>query len=66
MAASRRVVSVDLDALDLVGRDAPLLSTSRAEGDSADRPRTDAVEKVTGRKAGTFEACVRRNIAAFK
>ncbi len=27
---------------------------------------TDTVEKVTGRKAGTFEAWVRRNIAAFK
>jgi len=41
MAPSRRVVSVDLDALDLVGRDAPrLLSTSRAEEDSADKPRT--------------------------
>jgi uncharacterized protein YbjT (DUF2867 family) len=27
---------------------------------------TDTVEKVTGRKAGTFEAWARRNIAAFK
>lgn len=27
---------------------------------------TDSVEKVTGRKAGTFEAWARRNIAAFR
>ncbi|MDQ6888284.1 MAG: hypothetical protein M3068_13500 [Gemmatimonadota bacterium] len=27
---------------------------------------TDTVEKLTGRKAGTFEAWARRNIAAFR
>ncbi|HEX9602205.1 MAG TPA: hypothetical protein VF973_00545 [Myxococcales bacterium] len=58
------VVEARDDAQERTVADAERASERRAirRGESVDV----AVEKVTGRKAGTFEAWVRRNIAAFK